>query len=100
MSNTTFDPLPSLSALQISNIRNFPLEKYDKYIFHAFLGACSGLGNQMFRIAALYGIGLYPNVRRTPGITEYKKCLAEYVMEFSETFPNVIGFVEFSVSFN
>ena len=63
------------------------------------VGSCSGLGNQMLRIATLYGMGLYPNVNRTPGIAERKECLVRYVKEFSEIFPNVVKLVEFVVSF-
>ncbi|KAE9547876.1 hypothetical protein FO519_008913 [Halicephalobus sp. NKZ332] len=50
---------------------------------------------QMFRIASLYGIGLFPNVNRTPGLNGPEDCVKGYVKEFSETFPNVIKLVEF-----
>ena len=53
----------------------------------------------MFRIAALYGIGAYLNVRRNPGITGSQNCLEKYRKEFTEAFPNVVKFVEFDVSF-
>ncbi|KAE9547432.1 hypothetical protein FO519_009356, partial [Halicephalobus sp. NKZ332] len=74
----------------ISNVR-----KFDRFIFPLTVGGCAGLGNQMFRIAALYGIGLYPNVNRTPGLSGSQRCLDKYFKEFSETFPNVVKLVKF-----
>ena len=82
------------------SVTDFPKKRFDKFIFHKMIGSCSGLGNQMLRIATLYGMGLYPNVNRTPGIAEPKNCLVKYVKEFSETFPNVVKLVEFAVGFS
>ena len=93
------EPVIIPSSSQRPNRIDYPLREFDKYIFHAFIGACSGLGNQMFRIAALYGIGAYPNVNRTPGLIESRKCLVKYFKEFSETFPNAAKLVQFDVSF-
>ena len=76
---------------------DFSKKRFDKFIFPLRTG-CSGIGNQMFRIAALYGIGLHPNINRSPGLSPEKRCMKNYIKEFSDTFPNVMKLVEFVVS--
>ena len=79
------------------DVRDFPRRTFDKFVF-TLDADCSGLGNQMYKIASVYGIGLYPNVNRTPGLNLHKSCLKKYIEEFSETFPNVTKLVKFDVS--
>ncbi|KAE9546967.1 hypothetical protein FO519_009821 [Halicephalobus sp. NKZ332] len=76
-----------------SNVIDFSKKRFDRFIFSMGSGGCIGIGNQMFRIASLYGIGLFPNVNRTPGLNG--GCIKGYFKEFSETFPNVVKLVEF-----
>ena len=88
-----YDPIS-----QVNSTANDFSERPDKFIFPPNAG-CVGLGNQMFRIAAVYGIGRSPNVNRIPAISEPKDCLVEYIKEFSGIFPNVVKLVKFIVSF-
>ena len=71
----------------------------EKYIF-SLTTSCSGIGNQMYRIAALYALGRYSNINRTPGLNIRISCLETYFKEFSDVFPNVVKVVKFEVSFN
>ena len=100
-SNIEYDTLKPVFLI-ISNSSSsvdFSKKRFDKFIFPLYNDACSGIGNQMFRIASLYGIGLYPNVKRTPGMTGTYICIRDYKKEFAEIFPNVMKLVEFDVSF-
>ena len=81
-----------------STAPDFSTKRFDKLIFPLH-GDCGGLGNQLYKIAILYAIGLHPNVRRTPGMNFYNSCSKKYIKEFSETFPNVMRLVEFDVRF-
>ena len=94
---TVSEPIsPVISQANFMTI-DFSKKRFDKFIFPPSAG-CVGMGNQLFRIAALYGIGIHPSVNRTPGVSESEDCLANYIKEFSEIFPNVVKLVEFVVS--
>uniref|UniRef100_A0A7E4UVL9 L-Fucosyltransferase n=1 Tax=Panagrellus redivivus TaxID=6233 RepID=A0A7E4UVL9_PANRE len=83
----------------VSNIENFVdsnvrLAKFDRFIMPTY-GACSGIGNQMFRVASLYGIGKY--FRRTPALDGTKKCQRDYMKEIKTTFPNFFDLVSLEI---
>lgn len=79
-----------------SNLPNISQGRSDRFIFSP-IADCIGLGNQLHKIAALYAIGLYPNVNRTPGINLHSRCFESYFKEFSDTFPNVMKYFKFEV---
>ena len=86
------------TRLYNSNLIFSSKTRSDKFIF-TLQADCPGLGNQLYRIASLYSIGLYPNVNRTPGLNVNKNCLENYTQEFTDTFPNAAKLVKFVVSF-
>ena len=98
--NTEYDTFKAVSILISSShpdTIDFSKRRFEKFIFSLGSGGCVGIGNQMFRIASLYGIGLYPNVNRTPGVNGPASCVRSYMKEFSEIFPNVVKLAEFDV---
>ena len=80
------------------NLTDISQNGSEKYIF-SLVTSCSGLGNQMYRMSALYVLGRYPNINRIPGLNLHKNCLKRYVKELSETFPNVVKYFKFEVHF-
>ena len=92
-----YEPTIISSFLQNKSKKNVTLKRFNKFIF-PISNRCSGLGNQMFRIAAMYGMGVYPNVKRSPGISFFNSCAEEYIEELSATFPNVVEISEIIVS--
>ena len=53
----------------------------------------------MLRIAAMYGMGVYPNVKRSPGISFFDSCAKKYIEELDATFPNIMKISEVNVSY-
>ena len=98
MSDNSFESLLSLPVLQYRENTTLPLKKFDKFIF-LINNRCSGLGNQMLRIAAMYGMGVYPNVKRSPGISFFDSCAKKYIEELDATFPNIMKISEVNVSY-
>uniref|UniRef100_A0A7E4URC5 O-fucosyltransferase family protein n=1 Tax=Panagrellus redivivus TaxID=6233 RepID=A0A7E4URC5_PANRE len=71
--------------------RTTRLVKYDRYIMPTYR-TCSGIGNQMFRVAALYGIGKY--TQRTPAMDASQSCQQAYMSEIKSTFPRFYDLVK------
>uniref|UniRef100_A0AC35ETF9 L-Fucosyltransferase n=1 Tax=Panagrolaimus sp. PS1159 TaxID=55785 RepID=A0AC35ETF9_9BILA len=64
---------------------------FDRYISCTFV-TCSGLGNQMFRFASLYGIGRHFN--RSAFFPASNRCQKNTMPEIKATFPNFFNTIK------
>uniref|UniRef100_A0A914PQF7 Alpha-1,2-fucosyltransferase n=1 Tax=Panagrolaimus davidi TaxID=227884 RepID=A0A914PQF7_9BILA len=64
---------------------------FDRYISCTFV-TCSGLGNQMFRFASLYGIGRHFN--RSAFFPANNRCQKNTMPEIKATFPNFFNTIK------
>uniref|UniRef100_A0A7E4ZUP0 Alpha-(1,6)-fucosyltransferase n=1 Tax=Panagrellus redivivus TaxID=6233 RepID=A0A7E4ZUP0_PANRE len=67
------------------------LVKFNKYVMPTY-HTCSGIGNQMFRVASLYGIGKH--LERSPAMDGRQVCQQKYMDEIKAIFPNFYNLVK------